>query len=155
MKSGNYLNSLLAYLESVEEHRSGNEEWPQYSKVPGTADDALMCNFDAHITEGTTFNIFYVKNGIVVTPPLDIGILDGITRAEIIKICQKLEIECREVRFPKERLYEADEVFISSSIKEVFPVSRVDDHTIHGGRPGPVTKKLAEAFKKWITDHNE
>ena len=132
MKSGNYLNSLLAYLEAAAE--------------PHGFDDALLCNADGHLTEGTTFNLFYARRGIVATPPLDIGILDGITRRETIKLAEGLGIEVREIRFPKDRLYEADEVFMTSTIKEVFPVTRLDGRKIAGGKPGPITRKLAKAF---------
>lgn len=130
MKSGNYLNSLLAYLEAVAEDYS----------------DAILLNAEGHVTEGTTFNLFYVKRGILASSPLDIGILDGITRRELIALTAELAIPYREVRFPKERLYEADEVFLASSIKEVFPVTRIDDRVIRNGLPGPLTQKLAEAF---------
>lgn len=108
MKSGNYLNSVLAYLEAASEDFG----------------DALLCNAEGHITEGTTFNIFYARRGIVATPPLDIGILDGLTRKRVIQQASELKIPVREVRFPKERLYEADEVFLTSSIKEVFPLPK-------------------------------
>lgn len=131
MKSGNYLNSLLAYLES------GSEGF----------DDALLCDVNGHVTEGTTFNIFYVRRGIVATPPLDIGILDGITRRIVIGIAAKLGYPVREVRFPRERLYEGDEVFITSSIKEVFPITRIDGIT----KPiGPITKRLHAAYLEEI-----
>ena len=134
MKSGNYLNSLLAFLECADED----------------FDDALLCNADDHLTEGTTYNIGYVRNGIIATPPIDIGILDGITRREMIAMARENGIEVREARFPKERLYEADEVFVTSTIKEIFPVTRVDDRMIHGGKPGPLTRKLREAFQKRV-----
>jgi branched-chain amino acid aminotransferase len=133
-KTGNYLNSLLAYLDAVAQGY----------------DDALMLNFDGHMTEGTTFNIFYVKRGIVATPPLDIGILDGITRRQTLELCRELGIPSREVRFPRERMYEADEVFASSSIKEVFPVTRLDGRKIGNGKPGPITRRLAQAMRERI-----
>jgi branched-chain amino acid aminotransferase len=131
MKSGNYLNSLLAYLEVTAEDY----------------DDALLVNHEGFLTEGTTFNFFYVRNGRLATPPLEIGILDGITRRFVIEIAREAGIPVREVRFPRERLYEADEAFISSSIKEVFPITRVDGRKIGSGKAGPITRKLAEAFK--------
>ena len=134
MKSGNYLNSVLAYLEATSED----------------FDDAILLNADGHVTEGTTFNVGYVRRGIVATPPLDIGILDGITRRWIIEVAAELGIPVREVRFPKERLYEADEVFMTSSIREVFPVPQVDQHKIGNGSPGPITLKLAEGLRKKI-----
>lgn len=130
MKSGNYLNSLLAYLEST---KAG-------------FDDALLCDGQGFVTEGTTFNVFYIRRGIIATAPLDIGILDGITRRHAITVAKKLGIEVREVRYPKERLYEADEVFMTSTIKEVFPVTNLDGKKVANGKPGPITRKLAEAF---------
>ncbi len=132
MKSGNYLNSLLAYLDAVTEDYA----------------DALLCNSEGHITEGTTFNIFYVRRGIIATPPLSIGILEGITRHHVIQLARKLQLPVREVRFPKERLYEADEVFITSSIKEVFPISQIDQKVIGQGCPGKFTQKLHTAYRK-------
>ncbi len=132
MKSGNYLNSLLAFLESSEQ---GFE-------------DAVLCNFDGHVTEGTTFNVGYVRDGILVTPPLDIGILDGITRREILKLARELRIPVREVRFPRERMFEADEVFALSTTKDIMPVTRLDQHRIAGGKPGPITLRLRSAFQE-------
>lgn len=134
MKSGNYLNSLLAYLDAASDN----------------FDDALLCNQDGHLTEGTTFNIFYIKRGIVVTPPLDIGILDGITRRHVLKVAHEMKFDVREIRFPKERLYEADEVFITSSVREVFPVTKIDRRAIANGLPGPITAKLHEGYLRAV-----
>ncbi len=130
MKSGNYLNSLLAYLTAAE----------------AGYDDALMVDQQGFMTEGTTFNLFYVNRGIVATAPLDVGILDGVTRRAILNLCIEQGLPCREVRFPKEYLYEADEVFVSSSLKEVFPVLALDGKRIGNGKAGPVTRKLRDAF---------
>ncbi len=135
MKSGNYLNSLLAYLTAAREG----------------FDDALLVDQQGFMTEGTTFNLFYVNRGIVATPPLDVGILDGVTRRAIIDLCIGLGIPVREVRFPKEYLYEADEVFVSSSLKEVLPVLDLDGKKINGGKPGPVTCRLKEAFDRLVS----
>ena len=82
----------------------------------------------------------------MATPPLNIGILDGLSRRHLIDSARDSGIEVREVRFPKERLYEADEVFITSSIKEVFPVTEMDGYKIGSGSPGPLTRKLAQLF---------
>lgn len=132
MKSGNYLNSLLAYLEA-----SARE-----------FDDAILCNFEDHVTEGTTFNVGYIRRGILATPPLDVGILDGITRRRLFDVCGELGLPYREVRFPRERMFEADEVFLCSTIKEIFPVTRLDDRKIGKGTPGPWTRKLQKAFRQ-------
>ncbi len=134
MKSGNYLNSLLAYLDAVEDGY----------------DDALLVNYDGFLTEGTTFNLFYVNRGIIATPPLDIGILDGITRRKVIEIARKIGYDVREIRFPTERLYQADEVFLTSTIKEAFPITRVDSRKIGNGKPGPITMRLRAAFQKQV-----
>ncbi len=135
MKSGNYLNSLLAYLEAAAEN------------IDDKFDDALLCNGDGHITEGTTFNIFYVKRGILVTPPLDIGILEGTTRRAVLEVARQLSIPIREVRFPKERLYKADEVFATSTTKDIFPVTRLDQKKIGAGKPGEISLKLRKALQ--------
>ena len=134
MKSGNYLNSVLAYLEA---------SFDGY-------DDALLCNSENHVTEGTTFNIFYSRRGILATPPLDIGILDGITRMKVIQLAKDLNIPVREVRFPKERLYEADEVFLTSSIREVLPITQVDQIKIGKGVCGPITQALQDRYQKHV-----
>ncbi len=134
MKSGNYLNNLLSYLTAAQ----------------AGYDDALLPDQQGFVTEGTTFNIFYVKRGIVATPPLDVGILDGVTRRAIINLCVELGIPCREVRFPKEYLYEADEVFASSSLKEVLPVMNLDGKKINGGKLGPISVTLKAAFSDLV-----
>jgi len=134
MKSGNYLNNLLAYLEAEEMG----------------FDDALLCNQEGHITEGTTFNIFYLRRGILATPPLDIGILDGITRKDVIKTARSLGYEVREIRFSTDHLKSADEIFITSTIKEVFPVVQIDEKIISDGKPGKETLRLRKEYIKWM-----
>lgn len=138
MKSGNYLNSLLAFLsaESLQQ------------------DDALLCDAHGFLTEGTTFNLFYVKRSRVVTPPLESGILEGITRRHILRIAREAGLETREVFFKYESLIEADEVFASSSIKEVFPVTRIlhsggEGSRVAQGQMGPITRLLRERFQTW------
>ncbi|NDD92479.1 branched-chain-amino acid aminotransferase [bacterium] len=131
MKSGNYLNSLLAFLEA---NAAGFE-------------DALLADFEGNLTEGTTFNLFYARRGIICTPPLDVGILDGITRRTVIRLARENHFEVREVRFPKQRLYEADEVFATSTLKEVMAVTKIDQYKIGKGTPGPITQKLRKAFQ--------
>jgi branched-chain amino acid aminotransferase len=133
-KTGNYMNSLLAYLEAAE---AGYH-------------DALLVDSQGFLTEGTTFNLFYVRRGIIATSPFSSGILDGITRKHVIRLAREAGLEVREVLFPKERLYEADEVFMSSTIKEVHPVVEIDGKKIGkgkgAGKPGPITRKLKALF---------
>lgn len=133
-KTGNYLNSILAFLEA---------------EAKG-AQDALFLNADGHLTEGTTFNLFYIRRGILVTPPTDIGILHGITRTRVLELAQELGMPTREIRFPVERLEEADEVFLTSTIKEVFPITKIS--TSHGSTKYPVgriTLRLRKEFQLW------
>jgi len=134
MKSGNYLNSLLAYLSASE----------------AGFDDALMVDHQGFLTEGTTYNLFYVNRGIVATSPLDVGILDGITRRAVINLCVELGIPCREVRYTPEYLLNADEVFVTSSLKEVLPVLEIGKKKINGGKAGPISKRLAQAFTELV-----
>lgn len=131
MKSGNYLNSLLAYLDASEEGH----------------DDAVLCNEHGFVTEGTTFNVFYVKNGVLVTSPLDIGILDGITRRRVLQLAREDGLRPRELFFPSDRLLSADEVFATSTLREVFPVTRINGRSIAGGKPGEVTLRLRARFR--------
>ncbi len=132
-KTGNYMNSLLAYLEGTKEGFH----------------DALLLDSQGFMTEGTTFNLFYVRRGIIATSPFTSGILDGITRKTTIGLARKMGYEVREVLFPKERLYEADEVFMTSTIKEVFPVVQIDDVKIANGKPGKITRELKQAFTQF------
>jgi branched-chain amino acid aminotransferase len=149
-KSGNYLNSVLAFLEAENFH---------------AADDAIFCDSEGFLTEGTTFNLFYVRRGKVATPPVEVGILRGITRNHVLRLAKKEGLDTREVRFTPEHLLEADEVFVTSSIREVLPVSRVylpkmfqtvslreGWHPIQKGRPGPVTRRLARLFREAIPE---
>lgn len=129
MKSGNYLNSVLAFLEA---------------EAKGD-DDAILCDNEGFVTEGTTFNVGYFKRGILVTPPLDVGILDGITRRRLLEVAREQGLETREARFPPERLREADEVFVMSTVREIFPVTRLDGKALPG--PGPLTRKLAPLLR--------
>ncbi|MFZ9596278.1 MAG: aminotransferase class IV [Bdellovibrionia bacterium] len=131
MKSGNYLNSVLAFLDAQE----------------AGYDDALLCNSEGFLTEGTTFNLFYVRRGILATPPLPIGILEGITRAQVLRLADSLGIPFREVYFKPEQLLVADEVFLSSSIREVFPISQVGEKKIAQRGVGSVTRRLSEAYR--------
>ncbi len=107
-----------------------------------------MLNGMRHVTEGTTFKYFLCEKRGHRHSPARIGILDGVTRRLVIQCARQLGYPVREVRFPKERLYEADEVFMSSSVKEVFPVTRIDNKRIGKGVAGSVTLALQEAYAK-------
>jgi branched-chain amino acid aminotransferase len=138
IKSCNLLNSILAIREA---------------QSKGAA-EALMLNAEGRLAEGASSNVFIVKNGIVLTPPLDAGILAGITREVILELLPSLSIEGKEVTLGPEDLRGADEAFISSSLREAAPIATVDGRPLATGRPGPVTLRILEAFRKAAPGHS-
>jgi branched-chain amino acid aminotransferase len=134
IKSGNYLNSVLAQIEA---------------KASG-AKEAIMLNQKGDVAEGTVFNIFMVKGGKVFTPPLSAGILDGITRKLIIRHALEAGIRIAETNFNAAKLVGADEVFFTSTLREIQPVLKINDKPVGGGAPGPVTLKLFDILRTAI-----
>ena len=132
IKSLNYLNNILAKIEG---------------KQAGCV-EALMLNHKGEVAECTGDNIFLVRNGTLLTPPNDAGILEGITRAAVIELARQSGIEVCEVPLTKHDVYIADECFLTGTAAEVVPVVKVDSRTIGDGTPGPITRKLAERFRK-------
>jgi branched-chain amino acid aminotransferase len=130
-KVGNYLASLLAL---------------QQAKAAG-AHEALILDAAGHVVEGTTSNVFVARGGELVTPPDDAGILPGITRAHLLDVARETGRAVTFARLTPADLAAADEVFITSSLREIIPVVFVDDHRIASGRPGPVTRALHAAFR--------
>ncbi len=127
VKSGNYLNNVLALGEA----RRRNKAY-----------EAILCGGDGSIAEGSTSNIFVVAGGEVRTPPPEVGILDGITRAKVIELCRANGVAFAERRISPDELRGADEAFITSATRGVLPVTAVDEKPVAGGLPGPVTRKL-------------
>ena len=119
-----------------------------YAKQRG-AIEAVFANTRGELCECTGSNIFVVRDGVILTPPLDSGCLAGITRAVTIEWCREEGVEVREEAMPVEVLGEADEVFITSSTKDVLAIHAVDDRPIE---PGPVTARAAEVFAKLSAD---
>lgn len=105
---------------------------------------------DNNIMEGSSTNVFVVKNNVIYTTPTIQGILAGITRHKILQLANDLNIEVVEDFYSEEFLKQADEVFITSTIIEVLPVSKIDNEKIEGDVPGKVTKSLHEAYKREI-----
>ena len=137
IKSLNYLNNILGKIEAND------------AGVP----EAIMLNHDGNVSEATADNVFIVRNGAVLTPATTDGILEGITRQVIIKLCMKLGIPCRETQIQRHDLYVADEMFLTGSGAEVMPVTMVDKRQIANGKVGPITKKLLEAFRQYIREY--
>jgi branched-chain amino acid aminotransferase len=131
-KVANYLTSLLAIREA---------------RLRGAA-EAFIIDGRGHVLEGTTSNVFLVKAGRLVTAPEESGILAGITRAYLLGAANRLGIgvDLRDIH--EAELFDADELFISSSIREVLPVVRVDGKSIGTGAPGALTRRLHEAFRR-------
>ena len=145
---GYYVNSILAKKEV---------------KAAGY-DEAILLDPDGYVAEGSGENIFITRKGVLKTTPLT-SILAGITRESIIKIAGDMGITVVEERFSRDDLYIADEAFLTGTAAELTPLREVDNRVIGSGRPGPVTKKLQDAFfaivhgkdsryKEWLTAVN-
>lgn len=132
IKSLNYLNNILAKIEGLQ---AGCVE-------------ALMLNHKGEVAECTGDNIFLVRNRVLQTPPLDAGILEGVTRNAVIELARAGGIEVREMALTKHDVYIADECFLTGSAAEVIPVVKVDSRVIGAGIPGPITRDLKERFHK-------
>jgi branched-chain amino acid aminotransferase len=137
IKSGNYLNNIVALHEA---------------KSRG-AFECLMPNRDGDLTEGSTSNVFLVKDRVVRTPALECGLLDGITRSFVIEIAQDAGYAVREERLDKTDLFGADEAFLTSSLKEVMPVRSVNGEKVGSGTPGAVTLDLLHRYRAWVASH--
>lgn len=110
--------------------------------------EAISVASGGELLEGSTSNLFLVHGGVVSTPPLGVGILEGITRRVVLEAAAEEGIEVRQrLLFPPD-LYGADEAFITSSLREVVPMVRADGVTLGDGRPGPITQRLHAAFRR-------
>ncbi|HUF66180.1 MAG TPA: aminotransferase class IV [Gemmatimonadaceae bacterium] len=109
-------------------------------------DEALFLDTEEHVSEATTANIFAVRGGELLTPPLTCGILAGITRELVLEIAGREQIPATERVMRLDDLHGADEIFITSSVRELMPVTRVGQNVIGPGKPGPVYKRLHEIF---------
>lgn len=109
--------------------------------------EAILCTRDGMVAEGTVSNVFAVRDGAIVTPPLELGILAGVTRSRVLALARAAGIEVREELFDMAFLASGAECFITSSVREVAPVIAVDGAAIAGGRIGPVTQTLRAAYR--------
>jgi branched-chain amino acid aminotransferase len=125
---GVYINSSLAKVEAL---KAGYDE-------------AILLNEHGHVAEGSGENVFAVRDGVLLTPPLAEGVLEGITRQSIIEFARDLDIPFSETTLLRQDLYTADEAFYTGTAAEVVPIRAVDDREI--GEPGPITKQLQDLF---------
>jgi branched-chain amino acid aminotransferase len=132
IKSNNLLNNALAMQEAF--RRGGYE--------------GIMRNYRGELAECTQSNLFIVRNGAALTPPVNAGLLPGITRAFLFEVGQEAGIDVREAVLRDEDLFGADEAFLTSTTREVVPIVRVEERTIGAGVPGPVTLALLHRFRE-------
>lgn len=133
IKSLNYLNHILARIEAAN----------------AGADEAILLNARGHVAEGTADNVFAVRDGVLLTPPVTDGALEGITRGVVLEIAPMLGMVVREVTLSPFDLYTADECFLTGTGAELIPVREVDGRRL-GSAPGPVFQALSKAFHDLI-----
>jgi branched-chain amino acid aminotransferase len=138
IKSCNLLNNLLAAREA---------------QARG-AFEPILLNQAGELAEGGSSNLFLVRSGRLLTPPLSAGILPGITRAVVLELARALDIASDERTLLPDELFGADEAFITSSLKETLPLRAVDGRPIGPGKPGPITQRLLAAFREYAPRHS-
>jgi branched-chain amino acid aminotransferase len=132
VKSLNYLNNILAKIEVAKQN----------------ADEGLMLNHLGFVAEATGDNVFTVREGRIVTPPVHAGLLEGITRGIVFELAAELKVPLVEEDMTLYQVYSADECFLTGTAAEIVPVRSVDGRQIGDGKPGPITKRLMERFKE-------
>lgn len=131
IKSLNYLNNILAKIEAN-----------NYGFL-----EAIMLNAVGYVAECTADNVFIVRRGRLITPPIHMGALEGITRDVVLKLAGAMGIAAAEEPFAQYEMYTAEECFLTGTAAEIVPVTAIDGRTIGSGDPGPVTRRLLEGFK--------
>jgi branched-chain amino acid aminotransferase len=139
IKASSLLNNVLAIMEA---QRRG-------------AFEAILLNERDELAEGAGSNVFIVKNGTLRTPPLQAGILPGITRELLFEIAASMSLPVRQDPLHAQDLLNADEAFITSTLKEVMAIARVDDRRIGNGRQGPLTARLHAAYREKTRAHED
>ncbi|HRK31939.1 MAG TPA: branched-chain-amino-acid transaminase [Tepidisphaeraceae bacterium] len=136
IKSLNYLNNIMAKQEAGD----------------AGAHDALVLNHLGHVSELSAANVFTVRDGVITTPPLIDGCLEGVTRNAIMKLAGKAGIRCVEQSISRFDVYVADEFFATGTGVEVIPITQVDQRQIGAGQAGPITRRLVEAFHNHVRE---
>lgn len=134
IKSLNYLNNIMAQLEAVQ----------------AGCFEALMLNHKGEIAECTGDNIFLVREGVIRTPSLDAGILEGITRNAVIELARAADLTVYETALTRHDVYIADECFLTGTAAEVVPIVKCDGRVLGTGKPGPITRQLRERFQQLV-----
>ena len=134
----NYTNSILANTEALDDGY----------------DEAILLDSAGFVSEGSGENIFVIKDGVVCTPDLSAGALNGITRNTVMHICEDLGLQVVQKRITRDELYIADEVFFTGTAAEVTPIREVDRIQVGEGRRGPITEKIQKAFFDIVNGRN-
>jgi branched-chain amino acid aminotransferase len=137
--SGQYLNSVLAKIESL---KAGYEE-------------AILLDEHGHVCEGSGENIYVIRDGVIATPPQTASILDGINGRSVLTLARERGHEVVERDIARSELYLADEVFLTGTAAELVPVREIDDHAIGSGHPGAVARELQAAFQDCLYGRDE
>ena len=136
---GNYLNSIIATQEAK---RNG-------------FDEAILLDHNGNVSESPGENIFIVREGQLITPPLSSSALNGITRDTVIKIAKKFVVEVIETEIARSELTISDEIFLTGTAAEIIPVVAVDGKQIASGKPGDITKKMMKEYKDIVMNKNK
>ena len=132
VKSLNYLNNIMAKIEAIQ----------------AGAQEGLMLNEQGFVAECTGDNIFVVRDGIITTPPVTAGALDGITRRAIFEIAADLGIPMHDTMLTRYEIFTSDECFLTGTAAEVVPVVKLDERVIGTGSPGPITRRVMARFRE-------
>lgn len=134
----NYANSALARMDAL---KSG-------------FDEAIMINSNGFVVEATAENIFFVKDGVLYTPPISTGALEGITRDTVIEITKQNDIPLRVDNISRDELYFFDEAFLTGTASGIVPIGKIDHRSIGDGKIGPVTKKIQNHYEQIVKGKN-
>jgi len=137
IKSMNYLNNILAKIEA--ENAGVNE--------------ALMLNTSGNVVECSGDNIFIYRNDTLITPPTFIGALNGVTRGIVMKLAEQEGLKVEELIFSRHEVYTSDECFLTGTAAEIIPVIKLDGREIGNGKPGKITTRLINKFKKFTGEN--
>ena len=136
---GNYLNSIIATQEAKQ----------------NGFDEAILLDHSGNVSEAPGENIFIVRDGQLITPPLSSSALNGITRDAIIKIARDLDIDVQETEIARSELTISDEIFLTGTAAEITPIIAMDGKKIGNGRPGVITKKMMNAYTDIVMNKNQ
>jgi len=138
MAVSNYTNSILANMEALDDGY----------------DEAMLLDASGFVSEGSGENLFVVKDGVVYTPDLSAGALNGITRNTVLHICKDLGLEVVQKRITRDEVYICDEAFFSGTAAEITPIRELDRLTLGSGSRGPITEKIQSAFFDIVNGRN-